>query len=273
MRHPCATGPTTSRASIGQGTDTSVTQVRTVGLAPPTTTRASGRWRCRRRGPRGGIAPSGDWHLQATARDARGRKHYRYHDEFRAEREAAKFEDLQAFGLGLARPRRVVQAGLGADGLSQERVVAVIGRLLDTTLLRVGNEEHARTNRTYGLTTLRARRKTVERGVVRPLPGQGSPRLRPHGRRQSRRHDGAPAAAPAGSAPVRVRWQRRGDQIGRVERGERLPPASCRSDGHSQDVPNLGCVSDGGSAPRTHTRADVEDRMSAGRERRHPGGH
>ena len=98
------------------------------------------------------IAPGADWHLQATGRDARGRKQYRYHNDFRAEREAAKFDDLSAFGSGLAGLRRVVENELRGDRPTRERVLSVVVRLLDSTLLRVGNEEYARTNGSYGLT-------------------------------------------------------------------------------------------------------------------------
>ncbi|MCU1501958.1 MAG: topoisomerase [Ilumatobacteraceae bacterium] len=103
------------------------------------------------------IAPAADWHLQATGRDAKGRKQYRYHDGYREEREAAKFDDLRRFGLDLTRLRRAVQRDLAEPDLCHDRVVAAIVRLLDATSLRVGNEEYARTNGSFGLTTLRNR--------------------------------------------------------------------------------------------------------------------
>jgi DNA topoisomerase-1 len=101
------------------------------------------------------IAPSADWHIQATGRDAKGRKQYRYHDDFREEREAAKFNDLRQFGLDLVGLRRAVAVDLGDDGLTHDRLVATIVRLLDRTALRIGNEQYAKANGSFGLTTLR----------------------------------------------------------------------------------------------------------------------
>lgn len=113
------------------------------------------------------IAPKADWHLQATGRDARGRKQYLYHDAFRDERESAKFDDLRQFGLDLPALRRVVRRDLRQRGLTHDRVVAAIVRLLDTTALRVGNEQYAAANRSYGLTTLRNRHAKAGRERVR----------------------------------------------------------------------------------------------------------
>jgi DNA topoisomerase-1 len=93
-------------------------------------------------------------HLQATGRDARGRKQYRYHPRWRTVRDEAKFEQLAAFGNGLADLRAAVDADL--DGpCGPEQVVAAVVRLLDDTLVRVGNEQYAEANDSYGLTTLR----------------------------------------------------------------------------------------------------------------------
>jgi DNA topoisomerase-1 len=112
-----------------------------------------------------------DGHLQATGRDARGRKQYRYHPEFRAQREATKFERLAAFGRALPRLRARVQGDLAAatgNGPPTQRVVlATIVRLLDATLVRVGNDEYARSNRSFGLTTLRRRHAGVQGSVLR----------------------------------------------------------------------------------------------------------
>ena len=106
-----------------------------------------------------------DGHLQATGRDARGRKQYRYHPEFRARREADKFERLLAFGRALPRARAQVQADLAAASRaappSQDLVLATVVRLLDATLVRVGNDEYARHNGSYGLTTLKRRHAGV----------------------------------------------------------------------------------------------------------------
>src|SRR3954452_1831584 len=96
-------------------------------------------------------------HLQATGRDAKGRKQYRYHPTFREHREATKFTELIAFGEALPRIRRRVAADLAKPGVPKEKVVATVVRLLEATMVRVGNEEYARTNGSYGLTTLRDR--------------------------------------------------------------------------------------------------------------------
>lgn len=96
-------------------------------------------------------------HLQATGRDARGRKQYRYHAQWRVARDGAKFERMAAFGAALPRLRRRLRRDLVAAGLSREKVIAAVVRLLDTTLARVGNDEYARSNGSFGLTTLRNR--------------------------------------------------------------------------------------------------------------------
>lgn len=96
-------------------------------------------------------------HLQATGRDARGRKQYRYHPKYRAVREETKFEKLLAFGSLLPRIRERVQHDLTLPGLPQDKVVAAVVRLMDLAHIRVGNEEYARENQSFGLTTLRDR--------------------------------------------------------------------------------------------------------------------
>ena len=103
-----------------------------------------------------------DGHLQATGVDARGRKQYRYHAAFRKKRDKAKFEGLVAFGKKLPRLRRRVEQDLKRRKLTRETVLAAVIRLLDSDHIRVGNEEYAKENRSFGATTLRARhlRKT-----------------------------------------------------------------------------------------------------------------
>jgi DNA topoisomerase IB len=96
-------------------------------------------------------------HLQATGRDARGRKQYRYHAEWRIVRDGAKFDRMVAFGEALRRLRRKVKRDLALPGLPRERVLAVIVSLLDATRVRIGNSEYARDNKSFGLTTLRDR--------------------------------------------------------------------------------------------------------------------
>jgi DNA topoisomerase I len=96
-------------------------------------------------------------HVQATGRDARGRKQYRYHAQFRAHRDGAKFARMYEFGRALPAIRKQVANDLAAPGIPCEKVVATVVRLLEATLVRVGNEEYARSNKSYGLTTLRDR--------------------------------------------------------------------------------------------------------------------
>lgn len=114
------------------------------------------------------ICPRPDGHLQATGLDARGRRQYRYHPEWRRVRDEHKFERMRAFGQALPRIRKRVARDLkprrGAPALSRSVVLATIVRLLDTTFLRVGNEEYAASNKSYGLTTLRNRHAGVRGG-------------------------------------------------------------------------------------------------------------
>jgi DNA topoisomerase I len=115
-------------------------------------------WICRN--PRG--------HLQATGRDARGRKQYRYHAQWREHRDEAKYNRLPQFAKALPRIRRAVQRDLRQRGLTREKVLAAVVQLLETTLIRVGNEEYARGNGSYGLTTFRDQHVHVNgRGVIR----------------------------------------------------------------------------------------------------------
>jgi DNA topoisomerase-1 len=101
------------------------------------------------------ICTSRRGHLQATGRDARGRKQYRYHPDWRAVRDEAKYGRMIAFGQALPAIRERVDADLRRHGLPRERVLAAVVRLLEKTRMRIGNEEYARDNRSYGLTTLR----------------------------------------------------------------------------------------------------------------------
>src|SRR5277367_1939409 len=96
-------------------------------------------------------------HLQATGRDARGRKQYRYHPEWRQVRDSAKFDRMVAFGEALTKLRRKLRRDLGLPGLPREKVLAVVVSILDATRVRIGNSEYARDNKSFGLTTLRNR--------------------------------------------------------------------------------------------------------------------
>jgi DNA topoisomerase-1 len=102
------------------------------------------------------ICPDPSGHIQATGRDARGRKQYRYHAQYRQQRERAKFRDLVPFGEALGTLRAQLDKDLRAPTLSQERVVAAVVALIGETFVRVGNDAYARTNKTFGITTLRS---------------------------------------------------------------------------------------------------------------------
>jgi DNA topoisomerase-1 len=101
------------------------------------------------------ICPIPNGHLQATGRDAKGRKQYRYHERWRAVRDETKYDRMLAFGDALPRIRERVEKDLARPGLNREKVLATIVRLLERTRIRVGNEEYAKQNDSYGLTTLR----------------------------------------------------------------------------------------------------------------------
>ncbi|MBS0643806.1 MAG: DNA topoisomerase IB [Proteobacteria bacterium] len=108
------------------------------------------------------ICPYANGHLQATGRDARGRKQYRYHPRWREVRDETKYGKMLVFGRVLPTIRKRVQEDLARRGLPREKVLAAIVHLLESTLIRVGNEEYARSNRSFGLTTLRNRHVKVE---------------------------------------------------------------------------------------------------------------
>jgi DNA topoisomerase-1 len=103
------------------------------------------------------ICPDPNGHIQATGRDARGRKQYRYHPRWRAVRDETKYARMAAFGRALPAIRARVDADLRAPGLPRRKVVAAVVRLLELTLIRVGNSEYAKANKSFGLTTLRDR--------------------------------------------------------------------------------------------------------------------
>jgi DNA topoisomerase-1 len=103
------------------------------------------------------ISPDPRGHIQAVGRDARGRKQYRYHADWQVERDAHKYHRMAAFGRALPRLRDRVAADLAKSDLPREKVLAAAVRLLEITLIRVGNDEYARANKSFGLTTLRKR--------------------------------------------------------------------------------------------------------------------
>jgi DNA topoisomerase I len=108
------------------------------------------------------ISPSPLGHIQATGRDARGRKQYRYHERWRDVRDEAKYGKLSDFAKALPRIRERVDADLARPGIPRERVLATAVRILEETFMRVGNVEYARANGSFGLTTLRAKHVDVD---------------------------------------------------------------------------------------------------------------
>jgi DNA topoisomerase-1 len=105
-------------------------------------------------------------HLQATGRDARGRKQYRYHPRWREVRDEAKYSKLLVFTRVLPQLRAQVEEDLKRPGLQRERVLAAIVRLMELTFFRVGNSEYAKANKSFGLTTLRDRHVAIEGGRI-----------------------------------------------------------------------------------------------------------
>lgn len=113
------------------------------------------------------ICTSSDGHIQATGRDAKGRKQYRYHPRFREIREETKYERMLSFAEALPAIRARVDDDLGLPGLARDKVLATVVRLLEITLIRVGNEEYAKQNGSFGLTTMRARHVDVDGSTLR----------------------------------------------------------------------------------------------------------
>lgn len=105
-------------------------------------------------------------HLQASGRDAKGRKQYRYHARWRKARDETKYGRMALFGAALPHIREQVDAHLKLPTLSREKVLAIVVRLLEVTFIRVGNEEYARTNKSFGLTTMRDRHVRVDGGKI-----------------------------------------------------------------------------------------------------------
>jgi DNA topoisomerase-1 len=113
------------------------------------------------------ICPFADGHIQVTGRDARGRKQYRYHPRFREVRESTKYEHMVAFADALPTIRAKVREHMALRGLPRQKVLATVVQLLESTLIRVGNDDYAKQNNSYGLTTLKARHACVNGSEVR----------------------------------------------------------------------------------------------------------
>jgi DNA topoisomerase-1 len=101
-------------------------------------------------------------HIQATGRDAKGRKQYRYHAKFREVRDGTKYEHMLEFAAALPRLRAAIDRDMRRPGLPREKVLATVAKLLETTMIRVGNEDYAKQNESYGLTTLKNRHVAVD---------------------------------------------------------------------------------------------------------------
>ena len=113
------------------------------------------------------ICPKATGHIQATGRDARGRKQYKYHPQFREVRESTKYEHMMEFARALPSVRAKLAEHMALRGLPREKVLATVVHLLESTLIRVGNDDYARTNKSYGLTTLRNPHVKVEGAELR----------------------------------------------------------------------------------------------------------
>jgi DNA topoisomerase-1 len=113
------------------------------------------------------ICPHEDGHLQATGRDTKGRKQHRYHPLWREVRDATKYDHMIEFGKALPKLRQRVARDIAKPGLSREKVLATIVRLMDLTFIRVGNEEYAKENKSYGLTTMQDRHATVRGQTIK----------------------------------------------------------------------------------------------------------
>lgn len=113
------------------------------------------------------ICPSPNGHIQATGRDDRGRKQYRYHERWRTLRDENKYDRMLIFGKALSKIRRRVEADLQLRGLERNKVLATVVHLLERTFIRVGNEEYARENKSFGLTTMRNRHVKVSGAKLR----------------------------------------------------------------------------------------------------------
>jgi len=113
------------------------------------------------------ICPKANGHIQATGRDAKGRKQYRYHERFREVRDSTKYEHMLEFASALPAIRSRIESDLARRGLPREKVLATIVRLLETTMIRVGNADYAKQNKSYGLTTLKDRHVAVDGSELR----------------------------------------------------------------------------------------------------------
>ena len=168
------------------------------------------------------ICPSSNGHIQATGRDARGRKQYRYHERWREVRDENKFDRLAQFAKALPNIRRRVAQDLKLPGLPRQKVLATIVRLLERTFIRIGNEEYARDNKSFGLTTLKNRHVKVKGAQVRvsvPRQERASTRSGCHRSQDCESHCEMPGLTWPGFIPVpRGEWRSTRRYLARRER-------------------------------------------------------
>ena len=168
------------------------------------------------------ICPSSNGHIQATGRDARGRKQYRYHERWREVRDENKFDRLAQFAKALPNIRRRVTQDLKLPDLPRQKVLATIVRLLERTFIRIGNEEYARDNKSFGLTTLKNRHVKVKGAQVRvsvPRQERASTRSGCHRSQDCESHCEMPGLTRPGFIPVpRGEWRSTRRYLARRER-------------------------------------------------------
>ncbi len=187
------------------------------------------------------ICTLSEGHLQSTGRDARGRKQYRYHPRWREVRDEAKYARLTQFGAVLPRIRRRVARDLALPGMPRNKVLALLVQLLETTLIRIGNEEYARANGSFGLTTMRDQH-AQRLGGHGSLPVSRQERKAPRSG-LARSAAGAPGAPLSGIAWTRALsiHRRNGRRASRrFSGGERLPPRNHGPAIYRQGLSHLG---------------------------------
>ena len=202
-----------------------------------------------------------DGHLQATGRDERGRKQYRYHVGWRAVRDETKFGRMAEFGRALPRIRRRVARDLARHGLPRGKILATVVRLLETTFIRVGNEEYARANSSFGLTTLRTRQVKVN----------GS-KIRFHFRGKSGVEHAIELNDARMAAIVRRVRELPGQRLaphGRLGRRQRLYPRGGGRRVHQQGFPHLGRHAPRRGSVAAHRAVPFQSRGAAQRGRGH----
>jgi Eukaryotic DNA topoisomerase I, catalytic core len=185
------------------------------------------------------ICRSPDGHIQATGRDARGRKQYRYHVRFREIRESTKYEHVVGFAAALPTIPEKVREHMALRGLPREKVLATVVHLLETTLIRIGNDDYAKQNNSYGLTTESPCRRGRKRGSL-PFHRQERQAMVAVPARQARRenHQGLSGSPRPEAHPV----CRRGRNLPRrdIDGCERLPRRNHRAQYYRERLSHLG---------------------------------